>query len=127
MPLICPPPTGQTGIAANALASTPYDVATGGTDFLDTYEETNTLYWSTNNNSVGNSAKSYIPEMPWNDSCASNILFSYFGYPSGLTFCNSSLGANFLDIGAGSGAPSLGVLQAFLADRDRRHAERWQT
>src|SRR6202453_691824 len=45
--------------------------------------------------------------MPWNDSCASNILFRYYGYPSGVAFCNSSLGSNFLDIAAGSGAPSL--------------------
>jgi subtilase family serine protease len=101
------PNWSDTGIAANALASTPYDVATGGTDFLDTYEGTNSIYWSTSNNSIGKSAKSYVPEMPWNDSCASNILFSYYGYPSGVAFCNSSLGSNFLDIAAGSGAPSL--------------------
>ncbi len=101
------PNWSDTGIAANALASTPYNVATGGTDFLDTYEGTNSIYWSTSNNSIGKSAKSYVPEMPWNDSCASNILFSYYGYPSGVAFCNSSLGSNFLDIAAGSGAPSL--------------------
>ena len=101
------PNWSDTGIAANALASTPYDVATGGTDFLDTYEGTNSTYWSTTNNSIGESARSYVPEMPWNDSCASNLLFSYYGYASGVTFCNSSLGSNFLDIAAGSGAPSL--------------------
>ena len=101
------PNWSDTGIAANALASTPYDVATGGTDFLDTYEGTNSTYWNTSNNSIGKSAKSYVPEMPWNNSCASNILFSYYGYTSGVTFCNSSAGSNFLDISAGSGAPSL--------------------
>jgi subtilase family serine protease len=101
------PNWSDTGIAANALASTPYDVATGGTDFLDTFEGTNSTYWSTTNNSTGKSAKSYVPEIPWNDSCANNILFSYYGYTSGLTFCNSSLGSNFLDITGGSGAPSL--------------------
>jgi len=95
-----------TGIAANALASTPYDVATGGTDFLDTYEGSLSTYWSTTNDSVGRSAKSYIPEMPWNDSCASSVLFSFFGAKSAQSFCNSTTGSGFLDIVAGSGAPS---------------------
>jgi pseudomonalisin len=94
------------GIAANGLASTPYDVATGGTDFLDTVEGTNSTYWSTSNSSTGKSAKSYIPEMPWNDSCASSILFTFAGYKSGASFCNSSVGSSFLSIVAGSGAPS---------------------
>jgi subtilase family serine protease len=95
-----------TGIAANGLASTPYDVATGGTDFLDTYEGSNSTYWSTTNNSIGKSAKSYVPEMPWNESCAGNILFGYYGYGSGVAFCNSTLGSNYVNIVAGSGAPS---------------------
>ena len=45
-PSICPLPMVNTGIAANGLASTPYNVATGGTDFLDTYEGTVSIYWS---------------------------------------------------------------------------------
>jgi subtilase family serine protease len=95
-----------TGIAANALASTPYDVATGGTDFLDTAEGSLSTYWSTTNNSAGGSAKSYIPEMPWNDSCASSVLFTYLGATSAASFCNSTTGSGFLDIVGGSGAPS---------------------
>jgi subtilase family serine protease len=95
-----------TGIAANALASTPYDVATGGTDFLDTFEGSLGTYWSTTNDPAGRSAKSYIPEMPWNDSCASSVLFSFFGAKSAQSFCNSTIGSSFLDIVGGSGAPS---------------------
>lgn len=94
------------GIAANGLASTPHNVATGGTDFLDTFENKNSTYWSTSNSATGKSAKSYVPEMPWDDSCASNILFEDFGYTNGVTFCNSATGMNFLDIIGGSGAPS---------------------
>jgi subtilase family serine protease len=94
------------GIAANGLASTPYNVATGGTDFLDTFLDQNSTYWKKSNNAVGLSAKSYIPESPWDDSCASNILYTYYGYKDGLTFCNSDIGSNFLDIVAASGAPS---------------------
>jgi pseudomonalisin len=95
-----------SGIAANGLASTPYNVATGGTDFQDASENTISTYWSSTNTASGESAKSYIPEMPWNDSCASSVLFTYYGYTDGLTFCNSTLGSSFLDIVGGSGAPS---------------------
>jgi subtilase family serine protease len=94
------------GIAANGFASTPYDTATGGTDFLDAAEGTVSTYWSNSNSTSRKSAKSYIPEIPWNDSCASSVLFGYYGYANGVDFCNSSLGENFLDIGGGSGAPS---------------------
>ncbi|MGB9489729.1 MAG: protease pro-enzyme activation domain-containing protein, partial [Terriglobales bacterium] len=57
------------------------------------------------------SAKSYIPEIPWNDSCAS-VLLSYLETASATTygtsgFCNSSTGkADFLSGGAGSGGGS---------------------
>jgi subtilase family serine protease len=94
------------GIAANGLASTPYDTAVGGTDFLDADEGTVSTYWSNSNSASRKSAKSYIPEMPWNNSCASNVLFSYYGYANGVDFCNSSFGENFLGISGGSGAPS---------------------
>jgi len=95
------------GIAANGLASTPYNVATGGLDFLDTAEGLNSTYWSKSNSVTGRSAKSYVPEMPWDDSCASSILFPLFGFSSGISFCNSTDGQFFLDIIGGSGAPSI--------------------
>jgi hypothetical protein len=78
----------------------------GGTDFLDTVENENSVYWSLTNTATGKSAKSYVPEMPWDDSCASNILYEYYGYNNGVIFCNSALGSAFLDIVGGSGAPS---------------------
>ena len=99
-------PYAVGGIAANGLASTPYNVATGGTDFLDTAEGTVSTYWNTTNDPIGRSAKSYVPETPWNDSCAGSVAFSSLGYTSGLSFCNSTAGAGLLDIVAGSGAPS---------------------
>ncbi len=94
------------GIAASGYASTPYNVATGGTDFLATIINAGT-YWSTTNSATHESAKSYIPEMTWNDSCASSVLFELEGSSSGLAFCNSTTGEDFLDIIAGSGAPSM--------------------
>ena len=100
------PNLARAGIAANSLASTPYDVATGGTDFSDTAAGTNSTYWSTTNTPSGSSAKSYVPEMTWNNSCASSVLYSFEGYSSAISYCNSDFGARFLDLGAGGGAPS---------------------
>jgi subtilase family serine protease len=94
------------GIAVNGLASTPYNFAAGGTDFADTADGTTNTYWYQSNNASGRSAKSYIPEIPWDDSCGSNILYGYYGYTNGVSFCNSSIGGYFLDIVGGSGGPS---------------------
>ncbi len=37
------------GIGVSGFASTPYNVAVGGTDFSDTYSGTNTTYWNSSN------------------------------------------------------------------------------
>jgi subtilase family serine protease len=99
------------GISVNGLASTAYNVAVGGTDYADTYFGTNADYWKTKNSSTYESAKSYIPEIPWNDSCASTLLANFLGYaiPYGSNgLCNSSDAEDFglLNIVAGSGGPS---------------------
>jgi subtilase family serine protease len=98
------------GIGVSGFASTPYNVAVGGTDFGDTYAGTNSTYWSTTNSSTYESALSYIPEIPWNDSCASSLISSKEGYstPYGKTgFCNSTTGKeDFLTTASGSGGPS---------------------
>ena len=93
------------GITVSALTSTPYNVSVGGTDFGDTYAGTNSTYWSAANGTTYGSALSYVPEIPWNDSCASGLISRLFGYPmSGSTsICN--LGA-LLDTTGGSGGPS---------------------
>ena len=58
------------GLAVSGFASTPYNVAVGGTDFNQT-AATASMFWSTTNNATtGASALSYIPETAWNDSCA---------------------------------------------------------
>lgn len=87
-------------------ASTPYNVATGGTDFLDTALNENSTYWKNSNSRTGTSAVSYVPEISWDASCASSVLYTYYSYSSGVAFCNSAVGAGFLDIVGGSGAPS---------------------
>jgi subtilase family serine protease len=99
------------GIGVSGFASTPFNVAVGGTDFGDTYTGNSSSYWSSTNSSTYGSAKFYIREIPWNDSCAS-VLIATAATGSGVTygkggFCNSSLGEEeFLTTGAGSGGPS---------------------
>lgn len=100
------------GIGVSAQAATPYNVAVGGTDFSDMYSGTISKYWNTSSNtSTYGSALSYIPEIPWNDSCASALSASYNGYstvygPNG--FCNSAIAAQggYLVVAGGSGGPS---------------------
>ncbi|HEX4228368.1 MAG TPA: protease pro-enzyme activation domain-containing protein [Bryobacteraceae bacterium] len=98
------------GIGVSGFASTPYNVAVGGTDFGDTATGTNSTYWSVTNTATFGSAKSYIPEIPWNDSCASSLIASQFGYSISYGsggFCNSATGrANFVTTASGSGGPS---------------------
>jgi subtilase family serine protease len=98
------------GIGVSGFASTQYNVAVGGTDFGDTFAGSNSTYWNTTNTPTFESAKSYIPEIPWNDSCASVLLATFEGFATTYGtagFCNSSTGeADFLTTASGSGGPS---------------------
>ena len=78
------------GLGVNGLSTTPYNTAVGGTDFEDTALGENALYWSTSNSTTGGSALSYIPEIPWDNSCASSVIVSYLGFKDSITSCNSS-------------------------------------
>jgi subtilase family serine protease len=95
-----------SGISVNGLASTPYNTAAGGTDYSDWVDGTLNTYWNLKNGPGMESAKSYIPEMTWNESCAGSVLYGFYGYNSGYSFCNSSTGGDFINIVAGSGGPS---------------------
>src|SRR5215471_17828038 len=96
-----PSQTSATGgIAVSGVASTPYNVSMGGTDFNQGSQES--TYWNT---CVGIpcstippvSVKGYIPEMVWNDSCAS----------TGINGCNSVTNSSpSANVVAGSGGPS---------------------
>lgn len=81
--------TMATGpISVNLLASTPFTVAVGGTVFNENGKDA--TYWNSTNGADGTSAKSYIPEDVWNDSCTS-----------------TSCGTN-ANIAAGGGGVSMG-------------------
>jgi subtilase family serine protease len=62
--------TSSGGLAVNGYASTPYNVAVGGTDFYYGLPATN--YWNATNTATYGSAKSYIPEQAWNNSITTN-------------------------------------------------------
>ncbi len=138
------------GIGVSANAATQYNVAVGGTDFSDVLNGTTGTYWSQTNTATYGSALSYIPEIPWNDSCAGSLLAKYNGFSTGYGpggFCSSLTntylqGVSMHSVAAGSGGPSNcfsgatlrrrwglrrnlpGIRQAFVAGRSCRYCER---
>ena len=92
----------SNGLAVNGIASTPFNVAVGGTDFLYSATNPSSTYWSVTNSGTPptESAKSYIPETTWNDSCAA----------AGLSGCTASIinadNSSGVDLVAASGGPS---------------------
>ena len=62
-----PPGPALNGYTVNGLASTPYNVAVGGTQFNE--DNWYAKYWNANNGTDNSSAFGYIPEQAWNESC----------------------------------------------------------
>src|ERR1700733_15555919 len=79
------------GITVDGGATTPYNVAVGGTDFSVESSGTAGSYWNSSNSASYGSAKSYIPEMTWNGSCGSSVIAAFYGYSSTYTFCDATL------------------------------------
>jgi subtilase family serine protease len=89
--LIGNPYAAQYGLSVSGLASSPWDTAVGGTDFqwckptLDSSGNVNgcsstdsSTYWNNSNSTTGEaSAKGYVPERPWNDTCVDPIIAAY--------------------------------------------------
>jgi len=103
--------TATSGINISAFAAPMVTVA-GGTDFSDVYDSleggpAQSTYWSTSNTTHYGSALGYIPETPWNDSCASSILANLEGSFTGAGYC-ATLGAFDVDgsVVGGSGGIS---------------------
>ncbi len=55
------------GLAVNGLASTPFNIAAGGTEFNENGADSS--YWSPTNGPNQSSVLQYIPEDVWNESC----------------------------------------------------------
>ena len=94
-----PAPAVQ-GLEVSGVASTPWDVAVGGTDFNDLTNAT--TFWNPSSNSTTQaSAKGYIPETTWNESCTN----ADFGSNSEAN-CNSPKLSGFVKVVGGSGGAS---------------------
>jgi subtilase family serine protease len=91
-----PAQPAQFGLEVNGVASTPYDVAVGGTDFNDPNPGT---YWGTSNNATTQqSVLGYVPEMTWNDTCTNSVIYStVFGDSTALAGCNDVNNIDFLE------------------------------
>jgi subtilase family serine protease len=118
----------QYGLAVSGNASTPFNVAVGGTDFNDVNNWSQ--YWnpppitSPSPSTAINSAKSYIPEMTWNDTCA-NIGVASDCTSSRIT---SDQSANpGVDLAAGSGGPSNCATSTSTACTGAYARPSWQT
>ena len=97
----------QYGLNVNGIASTPFNAAVGGTDF-NQYNKWTTYWNSTNNPTTQESAKGYIPETTWNNSCT-NALAVSLGYGSTAErACNNSqmIAEGGVNSTGGSGGPS---------------------
>jgi subtilase family serine protease len=99
------PQPAQFGLQVSGFSSTPYNISVGGTDFNDLLNPTQ--FWSTINNSTTQaSAKGYIPEVTWNDSCT-NAIFSSVGFTgTPEQNCNNPQLAPFVSATGGSGGKS---------------------
>ncbi len=95
------------GLQVNGVGSTPYNIAVGGTDFNDFSNPT--TYWNNSNSTGLASAKGYIPEIAYNDSCANSIIYStVLNFSGAEAACNSATARsdNFLAPAGGSGGAS---------------------
>ena len=111
----------QNGLTVSGIASTPFNVAAGGTDFDFTAAGYPLSFWNTTSGANLRTAKGYIPETTWNDSCAQ----------SGLTGCSAltiNSAAPPLGLSGGAGGQSNCVALDIFGDCTASYAKpTWQT
>lgn len=81
---------GNSAVDANSFATSPSDTGVGGTDTADVLDGTTSKYFASTTNAYGGSARGYVPEIPWNESCGNGIAAASMGY-SVLAFCQAYL------------------------------------
>jgi hypothetical protein len=102
-------PAASDGLAVNGLASTPYNIAVGGTDFY--MPNGGTAFWNSANDATTHaSAKGYIPETPWNQSCTNSVFntsHNFYGQTPEQV-CNSATASTegLLSVVGAGGGPS---------------------
>jgi subtilase family serine protease len=115
------------GLSVNGVASTPYNVAVGGTDWNPTLPEDVS---STNAPGTLATVQGYLPEMVWNSSCANPVYVTLFSATSALSLCNGQTavtdGLNEV-IGAGGGLSNCSTLTAGGTCQSGYAQPSWQT
>ncbi|HTC63104.1 MAG TPA: Ig-like domain repeat protein [Candidatus Saccharimonadales bacterium] len=108
-----PPAPATYGLMVNGLATSPYGVAVGGTDFLNSGPNytINSLqaaspYWRATNDANLASALGYIPESSWNSTCTNNIFVVLGLGSSPEVSCNNARLSSLVDTDGGSGGKS---------------------
>ncbi|WP_263356052.1 choice-of-anchor D domain-containing protein [Acidicapsa ligni] len=133
-----PPYADTFGLQVSGMASTPYVTAVGGTDLQWPFvEATNapSTYWNATNDSHGASAKGYMPEMSWNDTCSNPLLLNvYTSYSSPEALCNAAIDGSpgLVEMASGSGGASAciaptGTTPATCAAKGGYAKPSWQT
>jgi hypothetical protein len=96
---------GTSGLGVSGYASTPFNVALGGTDFQN--GTLPSVYWSTKNGTPPESALSYIPESTWNSSCAASATTGTLNTSCTAAIINqNTLNGSLSDLEGGSGGQS---------------------
>lgn len=88
------PSPATHGFTVNGLASSPHDVAVGGTDFANFTSASNinspSPYWNLSTDPTQPSALGYVPETTWNNNCTNNILALLGWGANAEAVCNNS-------------------------------------
>lgn len=92
-----------SGLGISGIASTPFNVAMGGTDFQN--GPSPSVFWSTTGTAT-ESAKSYIPEETWNSSCAATAASGSLATCTAAIINADSLNELGIDLTGGSGGQS---------------------
>lgn len=103
--------TATHGFNVDQFAAHPLITSVGGTDFSDLYDanqggKPQSTYWGATNSQYYENALGYIPETPWNGSCASSLLAVNAGYSNGADFCAAGPSTGYVNgsvVGGGGG------------------------
>ena len=99
--------SATSGINVSGFSSSPLVTVAGGTDFSDYYDALSggvaqSTYWGATNSATFGEALGYVPETAWNESCASSIVATHFGY-TGAGYCATGYSVDGSVIGGSGG------------------------
>ncbi|WP_158883704.1 protease pro-enzyme activation domain-containing protein [Rhodanobacter sp. L36] len=84
-------PITGAGLTSGSIATSPNVTAVGGTDLADELDGTTSKYFSSTPGANYGTALSYVPEIPWNDSCGNGVAAKAYGFSDVVSFCKFRL------------------------------------